>query len=149
MNRIVIDASVALKWFLRDEKYGDLALSLLDRFVRGEIELSAPSLMVYEVINGLVIAQRKGRIAEERVLHSISGFIDLGITFVDVTGLEARILHFCRAYDRSAYDASYLAVAEQESLALVTGDERLYNSTKGKESWVKWIGKAAEVQVKK
>ena len=136
----MIDASVALKWFLLDEKYGDRALDLLERFVRGELDLSAPSLMVYEVINGLVIAQRKGRIAEEQVLTSISGFLNLGITFVDVAGLEARVLHFCRVYNRSAYDASYLAVAEQDSVALVTGDERLYNSTKGKAAWVKWIG---------
>ena len=140
MKRLVIDASVALKWFLLDEKYGDRALDLLERFVRGELDLSAPSLMVYEVINGLVIAQRKGRIAEEQVLTSISGFLNLGITFVDVAGLEARVLHFCRVYNRSAYDASYLAVAEQDSVALVTGDERLYNSTKGKAAWVKWIG---------
>ena len=140
MKRLVIDASVALKWFLRDEKYGDRAMGLLDRFVRGELDLVAPSLMVYEIINALVIAQRKGRIDEERVLASISGFIDLGITFVDVTGLEARVLHFCRVYDRTAYDASYLAVAEQGSLVLITGDERLYNGTKGKAGWVKWIG---------
>jgi predicted nucleic acid-binding protein len=140
VKKLVIDASVVLKWFLRDEKYGDRALNLLDRFVRGELGLAAPSLMVYEVINGLVIAQRKGRIAEGKVLSAISGFINLGITFVDVTGLEDRVLHFCRIYDRSAYDASYLAVAEKQSLALVTGDERLYNSTKGKAAWVKWIG---------
>lgn len=140
MTKLVIDASVVLKWFLKDEKYGERALALLDRFVRGELDLAAPSLMVYEVINGLVVAQRKGRIAEEKVLSSISGFLNLGITFVDVAGLEARVLHFCRVYDRSAYDASYLAIAEQQSLALVTGDERLYNSTKGKAAWVKWIG---------
>ena len=144
MKRLVIDASVALKWFLRDEKYGNRAMGLLDRFVRGELELAAPSLMFYEVINGLVIAQRKGRIAEERVLASISGFINLGIAFVDVTGLEARVLNFCQIYDRSAYDASYLAVAEQESIALITGDERLYNSTKGKAEWVKWIGESED-----
>ena len=144
MNKLVIDASVALKWFLRDEKYGDSAMSLLERFIRGEIELAAPSLLVYEVINGLVVAQRKGRINEKKVIASISGFINLGIQFVDVAGLEARVLHFCRAYDRSAYDASYLAVAEQESLALVTGDERLYNSIKGKAKWVKWIGESAK-----
>jgi predicted nucleic acid-binding protein len=131
---------VALKWFLHDEKYGDRAMGLLDRFIRGELDLVAPSLMVYEIINALVIAQRKGRIDEERVLASISGFIDLGIKFVDVAGLEVRVLHFCRVYDRTAYDASYLAVAEQGSLVLITGDERLYNGTKGKAAWVKWIG---------
>ena len=64
MKRLVIDASVALKWFLKDEKYGDRAMCLLERFVRGEIDLVAPSLMVYEIINALVIAQMKGRIDE-------------------------------------------------------------------------------------
>lgn len=140
MNKLVIDASVVLKWFLRDEKIGDRALDLLDRFVRGELDLTAPSLMVYEVINGLVIAQRRGHIADEKVLSAISGFLALGITFVDVTGLEDRVLHFCREYDRSAYIASYLALAERASLVFVTGDERLYNSAKGKLEWVKWIG---------
>lgn len=140
MNKLVIDACVVLKWFLRDEKFGDRALALLDRFVRGELDLTAPSLMVYEVMNGLVIAQRRGRIAEEKVLSAISGFQELGITFVDVTGLEDSVLHFCRDFNRSAYDASYLAVAERSSLSFVTGDERLYNSAKGKVAWIKWIG---------
>ena len=140
MKRLVIDASVALKWFLRDEKYGDRALGLLERFVRGEVDLVAPSLMVYEVINGLVIAQRKGRIAEGKVLSSISGFLNLGITFVDVAGLEARVLHFCRVYDRSAYDASYLAVAENEGAVMITSDAGLYKAVKKDLKWIKWIG---------
>lgn len=140
MSTLVVDASVVLKWFLRDEKFGDRALDLLDRFVRDELDLTAPSLIVYEVINGLVIAQRRGRIAEEKVLSAISGFLDLGITFVDVTGLEEKVLHSCRDFNCSAYDASYLAVAERSSLSFVTGDERLYKSAKGKVEWVKWIG---------
>lgn len=140
MTRLVVDASVVLKWFLRDERYGDRALALLERFARGGLDLMAPSLMFYEVLNGLVIAQRKGRIAEERVLASVSGLLGLGIDLVDVAGLQDRVLHFCRVYDRSAYDASYLAVAEQESLVLVTGDERLYNRMKKEVRWVKWIG---------
>ncbi len=140
MKKAVIDASVALKWFLQDEKYGEAAVDLLDRFVRGEVDLVAPSLIVYEVINGLVIAQRRSRIADEKIRSSISGFLNLGIVLMDVSGLQDRVVHFCRVFDRSAYDASYLAVAEQESLPLITGDERLYNSVKRKAPWVKWIG---------
>jgi predicted nucleic acid-binding protein len=105
-----------------------------------EVDLVAPSLIVYEVINSLVIAQRMGRIADEKIRSSISGFLNLGIVLMDVSGMQDRVVHFCRVFDRSAYDASYLAVAEHESLPLITGDERLYNSVKRKAPWVKWIG---------
>jgi len=140
MKRAVIDASVVLKWYLPDEKYGAKALALLTRYISEDLEIAAPSLLEFEVINGLVIAQRRGRIGEEKIIAAIEGFLNLGISLMDISGLYSKVIHYCQAYSRSAYDASYLAVAEREAITLVTADEGLYNSVKKDLSWVKWLG---------
>ncbi|MDJ0272650.1 MAG: type II toxin-antitoxin system VapC family toxin [Candidatus Caldarchaeum sp.] len=49
---IVIDASVAVKWFNKEE-YSDDADRLKDAHVRGRIRLAAPELLLYEVLNAL------------------------------------------------------------------------------------------------
>ncbi|MBI5969499.1 MAG: type II toxin-antitoxin system VapC family toxin [Deltaproteobacteria bacterium] len=140
MKRAVIDASVVLKWYLPDEKYGGKALALLTRYISEDLEIAAPSLLEFEVINALVIAQRRGRIREEKIIAAIEGFINLGISLTDLSDLYSKIIHYCKAYNRSAYDASYLAVADREAITLITADEGLYNSVKKDLSWVKWLG---------
>lgn len=136
----MLDASVALKWFLRDEQYGEIALGLLHRFVAGELQLLAPSLLTYEIINGLVIAQRRGRIAEDKFFAAITGFINLDITLLEIASLHKRLASICQSFNRSAYDASYIVLAEREGIPLVTADDGLYQSVRKKLPWVKWIG---------
>ncbi len=79
MRRVVLDASVILKWYLADEEYGQKALGLLYQYISNELEILAPSLLEYEVVNGLFVAQKRGRIKEEKLLTAIEGFIDLEI----------------------------------------------------------------------
>jgi predicted nucleic acid-binding protein len=95
----------------------------------------------YEIINGLVVAQRRGRLQEELIISAIEGFLDLGIKTAGVSGLSTRVLQFCREYSRSAYDASYLALAEAEQIPFITADESLYHAVKKDLTWVKWLGR--------
>lgn len=139
MKGIVVDASVVLKWYLDDEKYGKKALYLLTKYISNELDILAPSLLEYEVINGLIIAQKRGRIKEEMIHTAVDGFINLGIRLKNLYSFYARTLHYCKVYNRSVYDASYLAVAEEESMPLVTADEGLYNAVKKDLKWVKWL----------
>jgi predicted nucleic acid-binding protein len=136
----VLDASVALKWYLPDENQGQPALDLLNSYLSDDLEIIVPSLLKYEIINGLVVAQKRGRIKEEVILSAIEGFLNLGIKTVRVAGLYPRVLHFCRMYSRSTYDASYLALAEAEQIHFITADETLYNGVKKDLTWVKWLG---------
>ena len=87
MKEAVIDASVVLKWFLTDEAYGQRAISLLTQYVSKELEIFAPSLLEYEVMNGLIIAQKRGRIKEERILTVIEGFVNLEIKLIPLSHL--------------------------------------------------------------
>jgi len=140
VKRAVLDASVILKWYLLDETYGQIALDLLHRFITKELNILSPSLLEYEVINGLIIAQKRGRIKEEKILMAIEGFFDLQIDLRDLSHFYQRSLKYCRVYNRSLYDASYLALAETEGISLITADENLHNTVKKDLKWVKWIG---------
>jgi len=107
LKRIVIDTSVVLKWYLVDEEYSQKALSILDKYVSNEIDILAPSLLEYEVINGLVIAKKRGRIQEKKILTAIDGFMSLEIKLINLSLYYPRVIHYSKIYNRSAYDASY------------------------------------------
>lgn len=140
MKQVVIDASVVLKWYLADEKYGHAALGLLEDYLSDEVDILAPSILEYEVINGLIIAQKRGRIKEKMILQAIEGFVNLEISIRDLHLFYPKVLHFCRIFRLSAYDASYLALADEEGISLVTADQGLYNIVKKELKWVKWLG---------
>jgi predicted nucleic acid-binding protein len=40
----------------------------------------------------------------------------------------------------AAYDAHYLALAEQQNCEYWTADTRLWNTVKGRLSWIRWLG---------
>lgn len=140
MRRVVLDASVVLKWYLVDEEEGQKALDLLFQHTSNELEIIAPSLLEYEVVNGLFIAQQRGRIKEEKLITAIEGFIDLEINLVNLSTFHSKLTHFCKVYHRSVYDASYLAIADTEGIMMITSDASLYNTVKKDLKWVKWLG---------
>jgi predicted nucleic acid-binding protein len=139
--RAVLDASIVLKWYLPDEDHGQAALDLLQRYLADDLEIIVPSLLEYEVINGLVIAQKRSRLREELIIAALEGFWALGIKTVGLAGLYSRVVYFCRAFKRSAYASSYLALAEAEQIPFITADETMYNAVKKDLKWVKWLGR--------
>ncbi len=140
MKQVVIDASIILKWYLIDEEDSQKAIGLLQLYISNELEILAPSLLEYEIVNGLIIAQRRGRIKEEKLHTAIEGFLNLEIKLRTLSFISQSILHYCKVYNCSAYDASYLAVAENNGAPLITADARLYNMVKKDLKWIKWLG---------
>lgn len=64
MTGIVIDASVTLSWCFPDEQT-DSSMSVLDRLKTGDRAL-VPSFRALEVLNTLLVGERKGRITAEQ-----------------------------------------------------------------------------------
>jgi len=52
MERIVIDASVVVKWFV-DEEGSEGALAIRKKYAEGEAEIIAPELILFEALNAL------------------------------------------------------------------------------------------------
>jgi len=140
LKRIVIDTSVVLKWFLSDEKFSRPALALLDKYVSFELEIVAPSLLEYEVLNGLQIAGKRGRIPKDKTIMAVEGFLGLEIEKRDISSFYPRIMHFSETYNLTVYDASYLGVADEEGIELITADKNLYNRVKKDLNWIKRLG---------
>ncbi len=140
MRQVVLDASVILKWYLADETDGQKALGLLNAYISDELEVFSPSLLEYEVINGLFIAHKRGRMEKEKILFAIGGFIDLDITMKPLSDFYPNVLNYCRVYNLSVYDGSYLALADGLRIPFVTADRRLYHAVTRHLKWVKWLG---------
>ena len=68
---IVIDASVLLKAYFKDESGHSAAQELIKSYAKGECNFIAPSLITYEIINACVVAHRKGRIALDLVKEAL------------------------------------------------------------------------------
>lgn len=123
MIEYVIDASVAIKWIRsQDEKLVEEARSLLGEFERGEAEISVPDLIYLEILN---VAARKWHWQEELLLALAERLERLRW---DVRKPRLSRVAFWSAQGLSAYDACYVALAEERHAQLVTADERLVQS---------------------
>lgn len=134
---MVIDANVVLRGFFPDEEGHAEAQAIIRAYAQEEIELLAPTLLPYEITNGILQAIRRARIDLNRGQEILTAFQGLGIPTMEVPWQRA--LELARTYDRSAYDGAYLTLAEETGSKLVTGDRRLYNAVKDHMSWVLWI----------
>jgi predicted nucleic acid-binding protein len=121
---LVLDASVALTWFLPDEPSA-AADALLERVtVEGAY---VPALFRWEIENVLLAAERADRIAPEDVDAALDALRELPF-FVDppgqrfLCGSEVRLARF---YDMTSYDAAYLTLAADRQLPLATFDAAL------------------------
>jgi predicted nucleic acid-binding protein len=134
---VIVDASVVLRAFFPDEQQAQ-AQALIRDHVSGRVRLVAPTLLLYEVTNAVLQAVRRGRISDEEGEAILRAFEGLGIEMEPVTW--QRMLPLARRFDRSAYDAAYLALAKAREEPLVTGDLRLYHAVRDHLDWVRWLG---------
>lgn len=140
VKRIVIDASVALKWRLRDEEATSKADALLDDFLAGHLVLLTPTLFDYEIANALRMAVTRQRLSEQEAVAALDDFSRYTIMRHDFARLSMQTFQLSGQHQRSAYDSAYLALAESQGAWFFTGDKRLFNAVGQPLAWVKWIG---------
>lgn len=110
-KQIVIDASVALKWRLRDEEATSQADMLLDDFLAGKLDFLTPTLFDYEITNALKVAVTMGRLTEVEAIATITGFQNYDIERYDFRAIQSLAFRLACQHQRSVYDGAYLAFA--------------------------------------
>jgi predicted nucleic acid-binding protein len=117
----VLDSSVALTWCFEDERT-PATIALLERVA--ESGALAPGLWPLEAMNGLLVAERRGRLDPGR-RHRLAGLLRaLPISLDDETASQAwsATIGLAERFALSAYDAAYLELTERHRLPLASLD---------------------------
>jgi predicted nucleic acid-binding protein len=117
LNEAVLDASVVLKWFAAEQRGSSEARKLRNDYEAGRLSVVVPALLFLELLN---VAGRRWGWAEEALLELAEALGDLSF---EVTEPELQLVASWVARGLTAYDAAYVALAEERDLALVTDDE--------------------------
>jgi len=122
MSSLVIDASVAVKWYTQEENR-DEAIKILQAHMGGEIELTSPTLLAYEVINAL---RYNPSLTPEDQEKAVAALFLIGIDLKPPTQeLMIKATRLANKYDITIYDAVYLSQAILQDTNLVTADKEL------------------------
>lgn len=121
---IVVDTSISLAWTLPDE-LSERADAVLDVIMTRGITMVAPRLWIEETSNALVAAHRRGRITEAEVVRAIEVLGNLRVEVSDQGIDRSALVASALRSGLSAYDATYLVLAERTGASLATLDRRL------------------------
>jgi len=115
--RIVVDASVAVKWVL-DEPGSEAAVALRDQ------ELMAPVLWLVEVANALWRKARIGDITAAQASARLSELREAPVASLPIEPLIEPALKLAVEIGQPVYDCIYLALALHHRTHVVTADRR-------------------------
>ncbi len=136
----VVDASVGIKLFLvepladrADVLFASLALTPPAR-------LYVPDLFYVECTNILCKYVRRFGYSPEAARQDVADLVRLPLRAVSTADLAEAALALALEHDATAYDAAYVALAQELSLPLVTADEALVRRLDGTGLDVRWLG---------
>ena len=126
MSRFVLDASIALAWFV-DHPVDAYVVGVREKIQRGDRAV-VPSIWETEFANGVLMAERRKLMT---VLEGDECMAEMGE--LRLTSIEAdsefrsirEVLTVARTFQLTVYDACYLELARREQLPLATLDKGL------------------------
>lgn len=122
--RIVIDASVVLKWIPGHDEEAVLEAREVYKMMMGDkLEIFAPTFLLIEVLNILTLKRKaKYSLVKKNIELLSQGKIKfIGLDVSDLPQIE-EIVH---KYGLTAYDAIYLNLARAKTCKLLTADKKL------------------------
>jgi predicted nucleic acid-binding protein len=134
---LVIDASVALKWFVEEDGTQQAAAILA-----GPDPLIAPDLIVAEVCNAGWKAVRSGTMLPAQHDHAAARLALAFDELLPLAPLAERAVVLSRALAHPAYDCFYLVLAAERDIRMVTADRRLISRVAG----TQWETRAVELR---
>ena len=125
MSRFVLDASTVLTWCFPDEE-ARKAREISERIAAGD-SVVVPSFWRHEILNALLVGERRKRLTPELVEAFITELNGLPVEVDQPTPANVfdTTQTLCRKHGLTAYDAAYLEIAMRDGYPLATVDADL------------------------
>ncbi len=137
---LCVDASLAIKWFVKGEPFRHKALKLLRDSAAAGITLIAPPLFEMET-DSIILT----RLADGKTTPTVA---DKTLTLLDTAPVRIlthpRMRQRARAIarqfgQRKVYDATYAAIAELSGYEFWTADKAFHSAVQGVLTFVKYL----------
>lgn len=126
MTEAVLDASVVLKWFrAAGEQHVEAARAVRAAFEAGQAIAFAPPLLFLEILN---VTGRRWQLPARALDQLALALPKLGFRLVEP---ELPVVARWIADGLTAYDAAYVAVAQQLGVQLITDDREILRAAPG------------------
>ncbi|MBN1488810.1 MAG: type II toxin-antitoxin system VapC family toxin [Phycisphaerae bacterium] len=132
-EQMVIDASVAAKWFLKDSSEADVDLAdqLLVALLADDIEMHAPRVFTYEVCSLLTKAcltrdrqTKEPRLTKRDAAECVRRLFRLPIQHSQASSMEGvEALELAVDSSKTHYDMTYLRLAQELACHWCTADD--------------------------
>ena len=123
MRRLVLDASVAIKWVVQ-EIYTEAAV----RLAESDPAWVIPDLFHAEVGNVLWKKVRREELNERDAVKALALLLSLEMNVRESRALLPYALRIALQFQCTVYDSVYLLVAVDEDCPLVTADKKLFDT---------------------
>ncbi|MCI0469990.1 MAG: type II toxin-antitoxin system VapC family toxin [Nitrospirae bacterium] len=123
MRRFVVDASIAIKWYV-PEAHSEDAFRLFST----EFELYVPDILFSEIGNILWKHRTRDELSHEKAITIITAINAVSFTIIKSQSLMPLALNISCKHQRSFYDSLYIALAQIQNCPMVTADPKLYNT---------------------
>lgn len=140
MTNIIVDTSVATKWYSgKDEEELDRSDKLRELIVEEKYFLVCPRIITLELVNVLRFSKR---MSQEDCLDSVTSLIELCADLVAILKLGL-VIDLMYGHNLAGYDAAFVALAESLDIPLFTADYKHHKKSISKNIvWLKeWKGK--------
>jgi len=134
--RVVVDASVAAKWFF-DEEHSDAALNLLDN----PFELNVPDFIFLELDSLLCKRARRRELSVREAFEMDEEIRSIPAQSYSTKALQERAFELALETGSSIYDCLYLALAEDLECRMVTADHKFFQALQNStlSSHLSWV----------
>ncbi|MBI4039039.1 type II toxin-antitoxin system VapC family toxin [Candidatus Daviesbacteria bacterium] len=125
MPAYVLDTSVVIQWFHRlNERHVAKAKKVWEDLQSGKITVILPDFLLIELLNAFI----KGKYSSIGASNlALAALYEMPINIVEITLPVLQITAaLMKQYDLTAYDACFLALAEQEGCQLVSDDQKAH-----------------------
>ena len=116
---VVVDTSLAVKWFV-EESDSPAAMALLEHWQAGGIRVAAPDLLAREFINSLFLKIQRSGMTMERALSALAQLenAEIGLHDSATFGRRALELAVITGHD-SVYDFYFFRVGRSAGLRML------------------------------